>query len=120
MISKVIALAHDREAAIIRMHRALREYEIGGLITVIPALLWILEQEDFATGEFDTGYLDRALTERAGESFSVLSQREEELAVIAAALLAYFSGGESAPEPPVVSTASAWRQAARSEAVGER
>jgi acetyl-CoA carboxylase biotin carboxylase subunit len=120
MISKVIAWAPDREAAIIRMHRALREYEIGGLITVIPALLWILEQEDFATGEFDTGYLDRALTERAGESFSVLSQREEELAVIAAALLAYFSGGESAPEPPVVSTASAWRQAARSEAVGER
>ena len=120
MISKVIAWAPAREAAIIRMHRALREYEIGGLITVIPALLWILEQKDFATGEFDTGYLDRALTERAGESFSVLSQREEELAVIAAAVLAYFSGGESAPEPPVVSTASAWRQAARSEAVGER
>jgi len=120
MISKVIAWAPDREAAIIRMDRALREYEIGGLITVIPALLWILEQEDFAAGEFDTGYLDRALTKRAGESFSVLSQREEELAVVAAALLAYFSSGERAPEPPVVSTASAWRQAARSEAVRER
>ncbi len=120
MISKVIAWAPDRGAAIVRMHRALREYEIGGLTTVIPALLWILEREEFATGAFDTGYLDRALRERAGQSFSELSPPEEELAVAAAALLTYFAVAGPAPEPAAAPRTSAWRRTARLEAVGER
>ncbi|MEE2636889.1 MAG: acetyl-CoA carboxylase biotin carboxylase subunit, partial [Acidobacteriota bacterium] len=58
MISKVVAWAPDRAGAISRMRRALLEYEIGGITTVIPALLWVLGQETFVSGEFDTDFLD--------------------------------------------------------------
>ena len=94
--------------------RALAEYEIGGITTAIPALLWILEQDVFAAGDFDTAYLDRVLAERRGRSFSELPDEDVDVAVAAAALLGYLSGpdrpagGESAGPTP-------WRRAARLE-----
>ena len=121
MISKVIVWAPDRPAAIARMRRALREYEIGGLTTVIPALLWILEQEAFASGRFDTGFLDRALEERRGVSFSELPDGEVALAVTAAALFAYFASADtSGTDGSNGREASRWQRAARLEAVGGR
>ena len=112
MISKVVAWAGDRTAAIARLKRALGEYEIGGITTAIPALLWILEQDAFAAGGFDTSFLDRALVDRRGRSFSELSDEDVDLAVMAAALLTYQSGvdrgGGGVPAGP-----TPWRRAAR-------
>ena len=114
MISKVVAWAPDRAAAIARLRRALGEYEVGGIITAIPALLWILDQDAFAAGDFDTAYLDGVLAERRGRSFSELPDGDVEVATMAAALLAYLSGadgsggGESAGPTP-------WSRAARLE-----
>lgn len=114
MIAKVVAWAPDRAAAAARLRRALGEYEIGGITTAIPALLWILEQDAFAAGAFDTAFLDRALAERRGRSFSELPDEDVEAAVIGAALLGYLSGpdrsadGESSGPTP-------WRRAARLE-----
>ena len=112
MISKVVAWAGDRTAAIARLKRALGEYEIGGITTAIPALLWILEQDAFAAGGFDTSFLDRALVERRGRSFSELPDEDVDLAVMAAALLTYQSGvdraGGGVPAGP-----TPWRRAAR-------
>ncbi|MCY4511455.1 MAG: acetyl-CoA carboxylase biotin carboxylase subunit [Acidobacteria bacterium] len=115
MISKVVAWAPDRDGAIARLRRALGEYEIGGITTAIPALLWILEQDAFAAGDFDTAFLDGVLAERRGRSFSELPDDDVDVAVMAAALLGYLSGpdrpaggGESAGSTP-------WRRAARLE-----
>ena len=61
--------------------------------------------------------LDQALAERHGRSFSDLSAEETDLAVMAAALFAYFSGsdtlgkGEDGPGP------TSWRRAARLDGV---
>ncbi|MEE2636560.1 MAG: acetyl-CoA carboxylase biotin carboxylase subunit, partial [Acidobacteriota bacterium] len=115
MISKVVAWAPDRAGAISRMRRALLEYEIGGITTAIPALLWVLGQKRFVSGEFDTGFLDRVLSERHGESFSTVRVDE---ALIAAALVTYFSGAGARPGAAGQSGSTAWRRAARLEGVG--
>ncbi len=115
MISKVVAWAEDRPAAIARLRRALGEYEIGGITTAIPALSWILEQDAFAAGAFDTAFLDRALERRRGRSFSELADEDVDLAVAAAALLARQSAAEHRPAGGEPAGPTPWRRAARSE-----
>jgi acetyl-CoA carboxylase biotin carboxylase subunit len=59
MISKVIAHARTRDEALATMVTALESYEIYGVKTNIDLLLWILADPDFASGRFDTHFLDR-------------------------------------------------------------
>ncbi len=117
MISKVSVWAPDRAGAIARMRRALHEYQITGITTVIPALLWVLEQDRFKDGAFDTSFLDGVLAARAGESFSELTAEQTDIAVVAAAMHAYLS----APQTPATTAAASqpWRHAARLEGVGQ-
>ena len=113
MISKVVAWAPDRAGAIARMRRALTEYDVGGLTTVIPALLWVLGHEAFVSGRFDTTFLDRELAERRGRSFSDLPAEHTDLAVMAAALFAYFSGADTQGTGADGVGPTPWRRAAR-------
>ncbi len=113
MISKVVAWAPNRGGAIVRMRRALAEYQIGGITTVIPALQWVLAHEAFVSGRFDTTFLDRALVERDGQSFIELSAEETDLAVIAAALFAHFSSTDTLERNVDETGPTPWRQAAR-------
>ena len=117
MISKVSVWAPDRAGAIARMRRALHEYQITGITTVIPALLWVLEQDRFKDGAFDTSFLDGVLAARAGESFSELTAEQTDIAVVAAAMHAYLS----VPQTPATTAAASqpWRHAARLEGVGQ-
>lgn len=57
MISKLIVWGHDRQDAIRRMRRALHEYCILGIQTSIPFFQELLNDEDFLSGIYDTGYL---------------------------------------------------------------
>ena len=113
MISKVVAWASDRPGAIVRMRRALTEYQVGGITTVIPALLWVLGHEAFVSGQFDTTFLDRALVEREGQSFSELSAEETDLAVMAAALFAHFASTDTLGQRVDDPGPTAWRRAGR-------
>ena len=61
MIGKLIAHAEDREACITRMTRALREFQVGPIKTVIPLHLRLLEHSAFRDGPVDIHYLERAL-----------------------------------------------------------
>src|SRR5215203_3759788 len=116
MIAKLIAWAPCRTAAIARMSRALREYQVLGIRTTIPFFLWLMQQPDYASGRYDTTYLDRLLVDRRGESFSVFTAAEAERIAIAAALDAYLrarrgDSGAAGGAP------SAWTQMARREAL---
>jgi acetyl/propionyl-CoA carboxylase alpha subunit len=113
MISKVVAWAPDRAGAIARMRRALTEYEVVGITTAIPALLWVLGHEAFVSGRFDTTFLDQALAARHGRSFSDLSAEETDLAVMAAALFAYFSAADTLGRGVDGTGPTPWRHAAR-------
>jgi acetyl-CoA carboxylase biotin carboxylase subunit len=124
MIAKLIAWAPSRGEAIQRMARALREYHVLGIRTTIPFFLWLMRQPAYITGEYDTTFLDMLLAERAeslaagrGQSFNDLSERDEEVVAIAAALDAYMraSGGRAPGQPS--SGQGGWTRAARREAL---
>ncbi len=58
LLSKVIVWAEDRPRAILRMKRALHEYQIGGIPTDIEFLRQIIESNGFVQGSHNTNYLD--------------------------------------------------------------
>ena len=61
LIAKVIVWGRDREEARHRMLRALRETEIEGPATTIPADLAILEHPDFINVEHSTNWVEERL-----------------------------------------------------------
>jgi acetyl-CoA carboxylase biotin carboxylase subunit len=86
MISKLIAWGTDREQAIARMRRALREYEVIGISTTVPFFTWMLDQPDFLAARFHTSYLDDVLVARQGQPFTLVDEELVEIAAIAAAI----------------------------------
>jgi acetyl/propionyl-CoA carboxylase alpha subunit len=117
MISKLVGWGCDRAQAIARLRRALTEYQILGVRTTVPFFLWLLAQPDFEAARFDTTYLDRVLEERA-EPFAPVSEADEEIAAMAAALDAYFRLRPGAATKPGHATKdSAWKRAARLDGV---
>ena len=61
MIAKVIAHGADRAEAIAKMRRALGEFVIEGVENNIDFQLEILEEEEYISGAFDTGFVQRML-----------------------------------------------------------
>jgi len=64
MIAKLIVTGATREIAIARMKRALGEFMIRGIKTTIPFQQEILNHPDFASGNYDIGWVGRYLEER--------------------------------------------------------
>ena len=58
LISKLVTWGSNREEAIARMQRALREYRIEGIQSNISFFLEILSHPDFRDGNFDTSFID--------------------------------------------------------------
>ncbi|WP_135534181.1 acetyl-CoA carboxylase biotin carboxylase subunit [Halostella pelagica] len=58
MIAKLIVHGSDRDECIARSLRALREYEIDGVVTIIPFHRLMLTDERFTNGTHTTKYLD--------------------------------------------------------------
>ncbi len=58
MIAKLIVRAPTREQAMIRMKRALGEFMIEGVKTTIPFHELLLENEEFKSGIFTTGFME--------------------------------------------------------------
>jgi len=63
MIAKLIVHASDRDECISRSLRALREYDIEGVTTIIPFHRLMLTDETFNEGTHSTKYLDQELDE---------------------------------------------------------
>jgi acetyl-CoA carboxylase biotin carboxylase subunit len=86
MLSKLVAFAPTRGAAIDRMLRALDEYVIGGIKTNISLFRRILQDGDFRAARIDTGYLERLL---GGPPVAASEEAvPEKVVAVAAALLA--------------------------------
>ena len=61
LVGKLICWGADRDKAIARTLRALREFRIEGIATTIPADIAILEHPDFVAGEHSTKWVEERL-----------------------------------------------------------
>ncbi len=98
LMAKLLAWGRDREEALARMRRALMEYRIRGVHTTVPFHLKALAHEDFRSGAYDTGIVDRIEHPR--------TDRHIEVAAMAAAIAAAESRGVRFGQRP---RASRWK-----------
>jgi acetyl-CoA carboxylase biotin carboxylase subunit len=120
LLAKLIVWAPSRELAIERMRRALDELVIDGIETSREFHLRVLEDEDFRRGAIDIQWLERRLP-----SLLAIEPDDEQvrLAALAGALLAerdrlaHRQDHVPASEQPAGGTASAWKRAARVDAL---
>lgn len=59
MIAKLCVHAENRDEARFKMIRAIDEYEITGVKTTLPFCKFVMANEAFATGKFDTGFVQQ-------------------------------------------------------------
>ena len=115
LVAKLIAWGEDRDQAIRRMLRALREFRIAGIRTTIPFHIEVLEGEEFRGGRFDIAWVDRALPGLSPRLEAPLEGFET--AAIAAAVEAYEMARRGAAGTGAAGTetpaSSAWAIAGR-------
>jgi acetyl/propionyl-CoA carboxylase alpha subunit len=85
MIAKLITWGENRVEAILRMRRALREYQVRGIKTNIAFNQWIVRHTRFMSGDFNTGFINEDYRVTDGEE--VLPHKEIALASAAIAAL---------------------------------
>jgi acetyl-CoA carboxylase biotin carboxylase subunit len=61
MIGKLIIHRNTREEAIATMKRALAEFHISPIKTTIPLHIQIMNNQNFITGDVDTGFIERVM-----------------------------------------------------------
>jgi acetyl-CoA carboxylase biotin carboxylase subunit len=115
MISKLITWGETRTHAMARMRRALAEYEVRGIKTTIPFFQWVLDDDDFVAGRFDTGFIDRKLGARNGQPLREPTDDHYRLAAIAAAIAQV--NRVTAATTAAATPSSRWKDQARAEGV---
>ena len=84
MIAKLITWGENRVEAILRMRRALREYQVRGIKTNIAFHQWILRHPRFMAGNFSTAFIDEEHRNMAQEEL----YPHKEIALASAAIAA--------------------------------
>ncbi|HEX7171160.1 MAG TPA: biotin carboxylase N-terminal domain-containing protein [Candidatus Limnocylindria bacterium] len=108
LLAKILVLADDRPAAIARLRRALDETRIGGLQTDAGFLRWLADDDAFAAGDYDTGFI--AERWRNGPPLT-----EDERAIAAAAAAMARASAPAVGPTVLPRAASAWAATARRE-----
>lgn len=65
MVGKLIVHGRTREECISRLRRAIQETVVDGIKTTLPLHLWILQQEEFLSGEYNIHWLEKKLAAKA-------------------------------------------------------
>ena len=64
MVGKLIVHGRNRDECIRRLRRAITETVVEGVKTTLPLQLWITEQPEFTSGEYNIHWLEKKLAER--------------------------------------------------------
>ncbi|MCB1550646.1 MAG: acetyl-CoA carboxylase biotin carboxylase subunit, partial [Alphaproteobacteria bacterium] len=67
MVGKLIVHGRNREECMARMKRAIKETVVDGVKTTLPLHLWILEQPEFISGEYNIHWLEKKLEAKHAE-----------------------------------------------------
>jgi acetyl-CoA carboxylase biotin carboxylase subunit len=86
MLAKLIAHGRDREQARRRMLRMLQELHVGGVATSAGLAMRVLQGEEFRSGDYDTGTLERLRAGAGAAAPGADSAELEEVAAIVAAV----------------------------------
>ncbi|MBS1856369.1 MAG: acetyl-CoA carboxylase biotin carboxylase subunit [Acidobacteria bacterium] len=105
LLAKLAVWADTRDAAIARMIRALREYDVGGIRTNIAFFRQILEDPEFRAGHLHTGFIDEFFARTPPPA------PPDGLAAVAALAAALHTRQSEGPAPPRDS--SRWLAAGR-------
>jgi len=84
LLGKLIVHGSTRAGAISGMHRALSEFHIVGLETVIPFCLAIMENQQFLSGIYDTHFITDQIEEIRKHKFSNIEHKRNILGIAAA------------------------------------
>ncbi|MFN2386254.1 MAG: acetyl/propionyl/methylcrotonyl-CoA carboxylase subunit alpha [Thermoanaerobaculia bacterium] len=114
MLGKLIVHGPDRESAMRRLARALAEYELTGIETTLPLFRRLVTDPEFQQAAFDVQWLDRKL---AGGWLERPPAGDDEVLLGAVALTASDGTGASERSGSGDCRHSAWREAARREAL---
>ena len=120
LLAKLLVHGSDRAMALARLRRVLAETLIGGVQTDLSFYTWLLDDEAFLSGDYDTELIPR----RWG-SGPELSRSDAQLVALAAArarqslrdLPAAASSGDAVDAAAAAHGVSAWQRTARLEAV---
>lgn len=63
MLAKLIVVGKDRDEAVRRLQSALHEFHVGGIQTNIPFLRKLCASPEYVSGDIDTGFVPRFLSE---------------------------------------------------------
>ncbi len=110
LVAKTIAWGPDRQTAIHRLRRGIKEFQIGGLKTDLAFLAKILESHPYQAGRITTSFLDDYQIEQEIPDESLTRD-----AAIAAALHIHNQQGER--KNHLESVENPWRQAAWREQI---
>jgi acetyl-CoA carboxylase biotin carboxylase subunit len=116
MLGKLIVHGRDRAESLVRLDRALAEYEIAGVETTLPLFRRLLELPDFRAGDFDVQWLDRRLADGLFEQTAAATEEEVRLAAMTMARSTFapstIRAGAAARE-----SVSAWKEESRRESI---
>ena len=85
MISKLIVHANSREEAIVRMTKAINDYDIVGVETTLQFCNYAINHDAFVSGDFDTHFVGHFFKDP--EAILSPSEKEIEAGALAASLL---------------------------------
>ncbi len=114
LLAKLVVWGSTREEAIARMRRALQEYVVVGVKTTIPFHRFVVEDEAYLQGCYDTHFVER---------WFAAAPTQEDLLPVAAAAAALLAARRPRPTlgtPPEANGSSPWGDAAKRGAVGWR
>ena len=96
LIGKIIVWGDTREHALARAARALAECALSGIPNTLPFHRWLLEQQAFRSGNYDTAFVTQ---EFKGKGPGGSAEDPEDAAILAALFLHASSRGARFSEP---------------------
>ncbi|HYW74695.1 MAG TPA: ATP-grasp domain-containing protein, partial [Pyrinomonadaceae bacterium] len=120
MISKLAAWGRTRREAIDRLRRALDEYAIGGIKTILPFFCEVVCDQEFIQAQLDTGFIPRFIERRVAVADRDQASTATDMAIIAAALF-YKRAAAAVQRVEAPVSESRWRMSGRfsSNGLGE-
>ncbi len=112
MISKLAAWGRTRAEAIDRLRTALDEYSIGGIKTTLEFFRHIVRDDEFISGDLDTGFISR-FNARRETTVNEENEREKDIALITAAFDFTRRQRQSSLQRNSVESPNRWKLSAR-------